>query len=133
MAETKGLPNCGNTCYFNSFLQLFFNIKDIQDYFYEYNVINIDTIANEEKNLIFILNKNNQPVIIIYEQQDNIYPSKQINYDFDKYIQDRKQNIIQSMIQDVLFNDDIKQQKLDSLKTLINRHFTRLENLVNVY
>jgi ubiquitin C-terminal hydrolase len=122
MAETKGLPNCDNTCYFNSFLQLFFNIKDIQDYFYEYNVINIDTIANEEKNLIFILNKNNQPVIIIYEQQDNIYPSKQINYDFDKYIQDRKQNIIQPMIQDVLFNDDIKQQKLDSLKTLINTH-----------
>jgi len=34
--KTKGLKNCGGTCYFNSFLQLFFNIEEIQEYFENY-------------------------------------------------------------------------------------------------
>ena len=48
MLKTRGLKNCGGTCYFNSFLQLFFNIQEIQEYFKNYNTIN--SVNKEEKN-----------------------------------------------------------------------------------
>jgi hypothetical protein len=63
MLKTKGLPNCGDTCYFNSFLQLFFNIKEIQEYFDIYITIETEDKNDNESELILILNS----LYIIYE------------------------------------------------------------------
>jgi hypothetical protein len=67
MVETKGLYNYGGTCYFNSFLQLFFNIEEIQKYFNTYNIVENNILIEEkEKKLILILNyfKNIYDIII---------------------------------------------------------------------
>lgn len=119
---TKGLRNCGNiTCYFISSMQLFFNIEEIQEYFFHYNYYNENENENEynklqddEKELILILNNLKKIYEIIFRDVDDIQnPSE-----YDKLIKDTVSKII--------VNVDLTKQQ-ESFEILI-QIFTKFNN-----
>jgi hypothetical protein len=91
MLETKGLPNCGGTCYFNSCMQFLFNIQEIQNFFKKYTIIDSNTILNEEeKKLILILNDLKNIYNIIIRSNDSILST----IDYNKLIKETLDKIL---------------------------------------
>jgi ubiquitin C-terminal hydrolase len=93
---TRGMRNCGGiTCYFNSSMQLFFNIEEIQNYFYNYIYYNeneYNKLKNNEKELILILNNLKRIYKIIFRDKDPIQNTIS-NDEYDKLIKDTVQKI----------------------------------------